>query len=157
MNIRTYTAADREACIAIFESNTPKYFDPAELEYLKNWLTGKDEARNSYKENKAEHFYVLENDEGVVACGGFYIPEKEQHANMVWGMVRNNLHKNGLGKLLFEYRIRQVQELYPGNGVILDTSQYTYPFFEKMGFKVTGVQKDSYGPGLDRYDMVLEG
>ena len=155
MNIRPYTATDRNTCINIFQSNTPKYFDPSELDYLKNWLTGKDEGRNSYTDNRAEHFYVLETKREVVACGGFYIPNTTSLVNMVWGMVHNDHHKQGFGKTLFAYRVEQAQQLYPGCSITLDTSQHTYQFFEKLGFKVTGIQKDSYGPGLDRYDMVL--
>src|SRR6478735_6603671 len=31
MLIRTYKATDHEACLAIFRSNTPRYFDPEEM------------------------------------------------------------------------------------------------------------------------------
>jgi ribosomal-protein-alanine N-acetyltransferase len=155
MNIRPYQSTDSEACLRIFDSNTPKYFDPAERAFLENWLTGKDEKRNSYKDNRAEHFYVLEVKEEVIACGGFYIPNSKPVGNMVWGMVHSSLHKKGYGRALFNYRVQEIQSLYPDCSIILDTSQHTYLFFEKLGFKVTEIQKDAYGPGLDRYDMVL--
>ncbi|MBS1773146.1 MAG: GNAT family N-acetyltransferase [Bacteroidetes bacterium] len=156
MNIREYQPSDREPCITIFDSNTPQYFDPTEKEYLQNWLTGKDEGRHSYKNNIAEHFYVLEHDGAVVGCGGFYIPEAKPVANMVWGMIHRDYHKHGLGKALFQYRVQQIQKLYPHCSIILDTTQHTYGFFEKLGFKVTQITNDAYGPGLNRYDMVMD-
>ena len=156
MNIREYMPTDHEACLAIFDSNTPLYFDPSEKEYLENWLTGKDEGRHSYKNNIAEHFYVLEHEGTIAGCGGFYIPETKPVGNMVWGMIDNRYHKLGLGKALFQYRIEQAKNLYPYCSIILDTTQHTYQFFEKLGFTVTQITHDAYGPGLHRYDMVME-
>jgi [ribosomal protein S18]-alanine N-acetyltransferase len=155
MHIRPYQKEDRAACIAIFESNAPLYFDPSELAVLENWLNGKDEGRHSYKENVVERFYVAEINATVVGCGGYYIPSAEQRGNMVWGMVDRQYHGQGIGKELLLHRMREIRELYPGCAISLDTSQYTYPFFMKLGFVVTKVQKDCYGPGLDRYDMEL--
>lgn len=154
MLITAYTPEHYDACMAIFDSNTPKYFDPAEREYLVNWLRGKNEGRNSYESNKAEHFYVLEDGGEVMGCGGFYIPEARPVANMVWGMVHGAYHKHGYGRALFIYRVQQVATLYPDAAIILDTSQHTYGFFEKLGFEVTQITLNAYGEGLHRYDMV---
>lgn len=40
--------------------------------------------------------------------------------------------------------------------IILETSQYSAPFFEKFGFVTTGIQENGFGIGLDLYSMVLE-
>ena len=39
--------------------------------------------------------------------------------------------------------------------VLLDTSQHTFGFFEKLGFVTTKITKDGYTLGLNRYDMKL--
>jgi predicted GNAT family N-acyltransferase len=70
-------------------------------------------------------------------------------------MVDNGLHKQGFGRELLAYRINEIRDAYPGHTMFLDTSQHTFPFFEKMGFKVVKVTNDYYGPGLDRYDMEI--
>jgi [ribosomal protein S18]-alanine N-acetyltransferase len=155
--IRNYTPLDREACLCIFDGNTPLFFDPSERESLVNWLNAKDAERMAYSTNLAEPFYVLELDGGVVGCAGFYIPGHDKLANMVWGMVERNLHKKGLGRQLLEYRIGIVQQHYPDCRVLLDTTQHSYGFFERLGFRVTKITPDCYGPGLSRYDMVLDG
>ncbi|MES2679528.1 MAG: GNAT family N-acetyltransferase [Bacteroidota bacterium] len=155
MLVRTYTPADRQACIIIFKSNLPLYFDASELIYLENWLNAKDQGINAYPNNLAEFFYVLEIKGQVLACGGFYIPNDEKRANMVWGMVKNAWHKKGLGKHLLLHRISVIQQEFPGFKTSLDTSQHTYQFFEKLGFSVLKITENSYGEGLHRYDMLL--
>src|SRR6218665_1970110 len=153
--IRNYPASDREACLHLFDCKTPLFFDPSEREGLVNWLNAKDEGRLAYGSNLAEPFYVLEQQGRVVGCAGFYIPEHEKQAIMVWGMVDNTLHKKGLGRQLLEYRIGIVKQHYPDCAVHLDTTQHSYGFFERLGFGVTKITADYYGPGLSRYDMVL--
>nr|MBC8799133.1 GNAT family N-acetyltransferase [Pseudomonas congelans] len=36
--LRPYTLADRERCLDIFDSNVPRYFDPAEREQFARFL-----------------------------------------------------------------------------------------------------------------------
>lgn len=73
---------------------------------------------------------------------------------MVWGMVENGWHKKGVGRTLFAFRIQQLRLLKPEAQILVDTTQHSYQFFEKFGFKVTNVSKNYYATGLDRYDMV---
>lgn len=155
--IRNYTAADREACFRIFDSNLPLFFDPSERDGLANWLAAKDEGRMAHASNVVETFYVLEQDGNVLGCAGFYVPGSEKRANMVWGMVENAWHKKGLGRELLDYRIRVIQTEYPDCSISLDTTQHSFGFFERLGFSVTGITNDYYGPGLNRYDMLLKG
>jgi len=153
MIVREYNNSDRQSCITIFQTNTPKFFDSSELADFENWLNGKDENRNSYKNNRYECFNVVVDNGLVIACGGFYVPVDQPRANMVWGMVHADYHGRGIGKELFSYRINQIKTLYPGYKITLDTTQHTHGFFKKLGFQIDGVQKDFYGKGLDRYDM----
>jgi N-acetylglutamate synthase-like GNAT family acetyltransferase len=96
---------------------------------------------------------VTELDGKTIACGGFYIVKDMPIANMAWGMVNKKNHRQGFGKQLFQFRVEQVNKLFPQHIIVLDTSQHTYNFFIQFGFSVTKITKDGYGPGLDRYDM----
>lgn len=154
--IREYKASDRNACIEIFNSNLPLYFAPEELPLLEKWLNAKDKNENAYVNNLAEHFYVVEHNSKVIACGGFYIPSDTKIANVTWGMVKNEFHNKGIGKKFLLYRIEEIKGLYPEYSIVLDTSQHTYQFFTKEGFVVTKITKDGYGKELDRYDMILK-
>jgi len=155
MLIREYKATDRKACLDIFNSNMPLYFARHEFTLLENWLDSKDKNEIAYRNNIAEHFYVVEHDSKVAACGGFYITDNNK-ASMAWGMVNSALHKKGIGKEFLLYRIEEIKHLYPGIEISLDTSQHTYSFFEKIGFVVVKITKDGYGNDLDRYDMILK-
>jgi hypothetical protein len=49
MNIRVYSWKDKDACLEVFKSNCPKYFDQAEYALFENWLLHQDNPRFSYE------------------------------------------------------------------------------------------------------------
>lgn len=153
MRIEPYTKGFHEDCIRIFRSNCPKFFDPAELDFLKNWLKGLDEGYNPYLTSIGNYFYVAKVKDKVIGCAGFYIVKDADTANMVWGMIDRKEHGKGYGRELFKFRVDEIRRSFPAHRIILDTSQHTFPFFEKLGFKVVKITPDGYGKGLDRYDM----
>ncbi len=153
--IRKYKPDDRSKCLEIFKSNCPTYFDPTEIEGLENWLNGQDTGQITYQTSEADFFFVSEFKEKIMACGGFYAVKGKLNANRVWGMVHKNYHRQGFGKQLFQFRVDQINNLFPQHAISLDTSQHTYNFFEQLGFSVVKITQDGYGPGLDRYDMII--
>lgn len=156
MNFRPYTAADREACLDAFKSNMPKFFALSEVPDFEKWLDEQEGRMEAVKDHPTEQYYVALKDGHVVGCGGYFIDTASNKATMTWGLMHNALHKQGLGKELFLYRLKVIQTICPGCMVALDTSQHSYPFFQKLGFVVTKIIPDFYAPGIDRYDMVLQ-
>ena len=142
--LREYTSDDCESCMAIFESNLGKYFAPHERQEFLDWLNRP--GRPSYS--------VVERGGEIVACGGIYHDDELNVVGLAWGMVRRDLHRQGLGKVLAEHRVKQMAEQYPGLDHCLATSQHTYGFYEKMGFEVESVKADGFYDGIDRYDMI---
>jgi predicted GNAT family N-acyltransferase len=153
MNIRPYKFSDRASCLSIFHSNLPRYLDESELAGFELWLNGLDQGVAAYGSSEEDHYFVLENDESILACGGFYIAKHQKSVTMAWGMVDHAYHKKGFGKELFLFRLQEIKKNFPGYSILLDTSQHTYPFFERFGFTVLKVTENGYGPGLHRYDM----
>ncbi len=145
MDLRPYLPTDRAACLGVFESNVPEYFDPAEQTGFESFL-----------DNPDCPYFVMEHDESIVGCGGYALGQQNGLASMVWGMVRRDSHKLGLGRFLLLYRLREIGKASGIEMVRLDTSQKAEPFFRKQGFKATGVVKNGYGPGLDRVEMVMK-
>jgi predicted GNAT family N-acyltransferase len=141
IDFRAYTPADAAACLEIFDSNTPPFFDPSERPDFVNFL-----------ERQPCPFFVLEQDGQVVACGGYGTQENGDIV-LAWGMVRHDLHKNGLGSLLLVKRIERILEENPQARIVIDTSQHSCAFFERHGFEITGQQDNYYGPNLHRIDM----
>jgi N-acetylglutamate synthase-like GNAT family acetyltransferase len=148
MLIRPYTIADKEDCMTAFKSNMPQFFAPYELPDFENWLQ-----RQETPKTTTEQYYVVEQNNTVIACGGYFIDMDKQNARMTWGLVHNSLHKQGIGKALFLHRVAVIKSVCSSCVIGLDTTQHSFPFFEKLGFNTIRITKDGYGPGLDRYDM----
>jgi N-acetylglutamate synthase-like GNAT family acetyltransferase len=145
MDVRPYSPADHAACLAVFDSNTPRFFDPAERRKFETFL---DAPFCSY--------FVMEHDGAIVGCGGYAIEQDTAMASLIWGMVRNDLHRRGLGRFLVMFRLKEITKANGAQIVRLSTSQHTAPFFAKQGFKVAGIEKDGYASGMDRVEMRMK-
>jgi ribosomal protein S18 acetylase RimI-like enzyme len=145
MDLRPYLPADRDDCLGLFDSNTPRFFDPGERRKFEEFL---DQGNRFY--------FVMEHDGAMVGCGGYAIEPDKTTARLVWGMVRSDSHKLGLGRYLLLFRLREITKVGGIRMVHLDTSQNAAQFYEKQGFKIIRTVKDGYGPGLDRVEMVMK-
>lgn len=143
--IRPYQPSDREACLGIFDANTPQSFLPSERADFEAWL---DSAGGSAE------YLVMEGPSGVVACGGLWFSEDvDRPAGFAWGMVHPDWQRQGLGSALARTRLARLRELRVARA-LLDTSQFTAPFYARLGFQEVKRTANGYGPGLDRVDMV---
>ena len=105
-------------------------------------------------------YSIVFKDDVIVGCGGIALNQPTKYTNqphviMTWGMVDNKHHKAGFGKVLLLHRIEQAKKLYPGITIALGTTQHTFQFFEKYGFKTVVFEKDHWAKGLDLYQMEL--
>jgi GNAT superfamily N-acetyltransferase len=160
MNIREYKTGDKEACLSIFRSNCPLYFDESEYELFDRWLHHQHSddinyQSPTYTNSEKDAYYVIENaDNMVIGCGGFYVLKNTKEARLAWGMVHSAFHGQGYGTALFNHRKFAIENEWPGYSITLGTSQHTYGFYEKMGLFVISMEKSGYGPDLDKYDMI---
>lgn len=146
IHIRGYTPEDQNACLAIFDSNMPKFFTADERDEFKGFL----------KSQALEGLYlVVEDGTSVVACGGLELDIPSRTAGLVWGMVVGQKHGKGIGRILTEKRLETARQRTEVSRVVIDTSQHSKGFYERLGFVVTGITENGYGPGLDQYDMAL--
>lgn len=141
---RPYVAADRAACLALFDSNAPRFFDPSERAGFERFL---DEMRRPYQ--------VIEREGRVVACGGHAVEPDGRTVSLCWGMVEQGLHGQGLGRRLTGARLAAARAEPGVTAVRLDTGQHTTGFYERFGFVIERVVRDGYAPGSDRFDMRL--
>ncbi|HTN17368.1 MAG TPA: GNAT family N-acetyltransferase [Chitinophagaceae bacterium] len=152
VNFRKYSASDRNACKAAFKSNVPRFFTPGEVDDFEHFLTRLDDQANP--DNPP--YYVLIVGHEVIGCGGFGRKEESDAVTFVWGLIHHDYHKKGYGAQLLIFRLSEIKVQFPGTQVILDTTQFSYSFFEKYGFKTVNITQDFYAAGMHRYDMVLE-
>ncbi len=143
MNLRPYRAEDQSDCLAIFDSNVPKYFSPQERPLFEAFLAA-----------LPGPYLVIADDEGLIqGCGGFAVTAGE--GSMCWGMIGKPWHGRGLGTRLLQARIEQLQADPAVHSIRLDTSQHTRAFYERLGFQQTGFKEHGYAPDLHRIDMTL--
>lgn len=156
MEIAVYTPDYRAECLSIFDSNSPTYFTVDERKDFEYWLDHEIQNHN---------VYWIGKDQGqLVACAGIYLADehfgREEFPNEVgfaWGMVHSQLHNQGYGQEFATFRINYLKSTYPDRPIILRTTQKTYHFFERLGFKVIKFELDGYGPELDKITMKYEG
>jgi GNAT superfamily N-acetyltransferase len=159
MTIREYTPENKATCLDIFMSNCPKYFDKSEFALFDKWLDHLASENSiyqsaTYSNSEKDAYYVIDIPKfGIIGCGGFYIDRELNEARLAWGMIHVNFHRKGFGTALYQYRKDIISRDWPNHLLTLGTSQYTYPFYEKMGLSVTSIVKSGYGEDFDRYDM----
>jgi predicted GNAT family N-acyltransferase len=129
----------------------PLYFADEELPLFSAFLDN-DVVKGNYD-------MIFSNQEPV-ACGGIALNQpneftKEEHVVLTWGMVHSAFHKQGFGKQLLEHRLHEAYRIYPGVKVALGTTQHTFRFFEKYGFKTVFFKSNHWAKGLDLYQMEL--
>lgn len=145
MRPRDYHPSDRTACLEIFRSNVPLYFAAGdEAEFL------------GFLDNLPGPYIVMEKGPEIIACGGYGLEPSTGTASLCWGMVRQDQHRQGLGRFLLETRLRHMTEVGQVRWVLLNTSQHTQGFYEKYGFRLLRKIPNGYGDGLDRCEMRLE-
>jgi GNAT superfamily N-acetyltransferase len=142
-DIREYQREDESACLAIFDSNRPKYFTAPERDLFVAYLRRLDQP-----------FFVALVAGQVRGCGGFRVDDYGV-SYLEWGMVHSNWHRQGLGASLLQWRLEQIRQIAHAWCVLIDTSQHTAPFFARFGFEALRTITDGYQTGLDKVFMRL--
>src|SRR5260370_10589519 len=99
MELRPYLVTDRDLCLGLLDSNTPRFFDIGERRKFEEFL----DQRNC-------PYFVMEHEAAIVGCGGYSI-EPEKTARLVWGMVRPDSHKLGMGRYLLLFTLRGITKV----------------------------------------------
>jgi hypothetical protein len=91
-----------------------------------------------------------------VACGGYAIRDAgSTDARLTWGMVGRQWQRQGLGRYLLMYRMREMGRTSSNiQTVTLETSPQSAPFFTSQGFRTVDVRNDGGETGRDKVQMV---
>ncbi|NSZ87253.1 GNAT family N-acetyltransferase (plasmid) [Agrobacterium tumefaciens] len=144
---RHYRKEDANACLAIFDSNVPRFFGSEERVEFAQFLGEVDRSMFPY--------LVLTLDGRIVACGGLSIASEPTMVSLSWGMVDQAYHRRGLGTRLTRERLNLARSSAGIAEVSMATSQHTSRFYEKHGFRIERITPNGFAAGLDRYDMTL--
>lgn len=139
---RSFSKADREACLAIFDANCPAFFAPNERADYESFL---DASPDGYE--------VCEVDGRVVAAFGL-MRDDRRGDSLNWIMLAPASKGIGLGSRIME-RVIFLGRSSLSPMIRIAASHKSAPFFEKFGATPTAHLKDGWGPGMDRVDMEL--
>lgn len=126
------------------------FFAPHELTDFIDWLD-----RRTYPAPAHDQYFVLQEKDQIIGCGGYYFDPQRNMVRFTWGLVRNDLHRMGFGRYFIQYRMQHAAKAFPQAVQAMDTTQHSWPFFEKIGFECISIEKDGYCEGLDRYELLL--
>ena len=144
MVVREFDRTDVDDCLAVFDSNTPRYFKPHERTQYEQFLA-----------NLPGTYLIVVSDEGViVGCGG-YAQDSDTTAVLTFGMVHAQYHRQSIGTRLLEERLDRIRRQFDVPKVVVNTTQLTEGFFARFGFQTETVTPDQYAPGLDGVRMCL--
>lgn len=142
MIIRKHTDSDRIRIMELLKLNTPEYFSPEEEEDLIDYL-----------DNHADNYYVIEDNNVIVGCGGFNLSEDGETGKISWDIFDPQSQGKGYGSALTKFRIQRIKEIEGVKIVSVRTSQLVYPFYEKFGLELREVVKDYWAEGFDLYRL----
>jgi GNAT superfamily N-acetyltransferase len=134
--VRQCRDGDRAACLALFDSNTPEYFHPAEREAFSRSLGGSDfrPPRLLGDGGPKGRFYVVESAGVVIGCGGWYLDGSV--AVLSWGMVLRSRQRQGIGRFLLQERLKAIRADHRAKSVRVRTTPSVAGFFQLAEFKL---------------------
>lgn len=163
VKLRAYTPADLDACVEVLRSSVPAYTLPQEVEDYAAWLA-RDAAPGGPGDLAGEPCEYLVGELGpedapaaavgrIVCAGGVHYARTAPVAILCWGIVHADFHRRGLGSVLLRERLARVRARGCPE-VVMDTTDAAVGFFLRHGFGVTSRQRDGYGAGVDRLELV---
>lgn len=144
--IRPYRDSDRDAVLHAFRSNVPAHFPASEEAWLASALDEPDGP-----------FFVIEEDGEVVGCGGYELSDFYDLGTLVFGLLRADRHRSGLGRRLLAHRmVAMAADPDRPRYVTIDTHPHVAGFYERHGFHVLASWSGGYRSGRDRVDLRIE-
>lgn len=155
LQFRPYQATDFQACLEAFKSNVPQFFSDQEVLDFESFLNTNALFQGPENDKLNPNYHVVLSGNMIVGCGGFGYRLDSDEITLIWGLIHRDFHRQGFGREFLKFRLDKLHEIYPGRPVLIDTTQFSAPFFEKYGFERISRTDDYYSPGLHRIDMKL--
>ncbi len=108
-----------------------------------------------YLDNETEDYFVVEQDSKIIGCGGINYEPGINAAIISWDIIHPNYQGFGIGEKLLLYRIKEIKNDAIYKKIIVRTSQHTFKFYNKLGFKLLKTTKNYWAKGIDLYYMAL--
>jgi [ribosomal protein S18]-alanine N-acetyltransferase len=145
ITIKDYNSKDKGRILELLRLNTPKYFDPQEEQDLLRFLEG-----------ELEEYFVVEADGAIVGCGGMNYENDLETGIISWDIFHPDYQGKSLGTQLTQFRLKKLNELETIKTIKVRTSQHTWRFYEKQGFRLLRTEENFWAPGIDLYEMIIK-
>ena len=142
ITIRSYETKDKGEVLELIRLNTPRFFAEEEEADFKKYLEGEIE----------RYFVVLFNNQ-IVGCGGVNFEDGGTTGVISWDILHPDFQRKSLGTKLLQYRLEKLKLMDNIQKIKVRTSQVSFKFYEKQGFKVSEIKKDHWADGFDLYLM----
>lgn len=142
LHIQPFQIKDISSVLHLIKLNTPDFFAKEEEEDFIDFL-----------KHQRTYYYVVKNNDEIMACGGFNFLENNTIARLCWDMVHPDYHGKGIGSALVQFRLEELMRIQPAVIVEVRTTQLANAFYEKHGFKCISIEKDYWAVGFDLYHM----
>jgi N-acetylglutamate synthase-like GNAT family acetyltransferase len=138
--IRPFEKADTKQVIRLLRLNTPRYFHVSEENDLVDYLN-----------LNATNYFVYEFENKIIGSGGINYFRDTATARISWDMVHPDFQGYGIGKKITFHRINIIKKEPDIQKIAVRTTQLTYRFYEKFGFRLEHTEKDFWAKGFDLY------
>lgn len=142
ISIKPYSIAAKPKLLELLALNVPQYFAREEMEDF-----------SLYLDNEVELYYMALLDNQIVGAGGINFEENRTIAKISWDFIHPEYHQLGIGTILLTHRLALLQTMKEVKTIMVRTSQFAYPFYQKNGFVLMETVKDYWAKGFDLYRM----
>ena len=148
-DFREYRASDRERCLAIFDSNTPRFFAPNERQDYVDFLAAVPSAY--------EVCVLRDHVVGAFGVTGSKSTPRGDAVRLQWILVDPTAQGQGVGRAVME-RVLEAARLILGRAgghVDIAASHLSAPFFVRFGAVEIARIENGWGPEMHRVDMEM--
>ena len=93
----------------------------------------------------------------MAGSGGINFSEDKKTGVISWDMIHPFYHGKGFGSILLKHRLKLLQTTPLVEKIKVRTSQHTFRFYEKSGFRILNTVPDYWAKGFDLVEMEYRG
>jgi len=141
-HFRPYRASDQPACLALFDANSPEFFDPGERVAYVEFLA-----------DVPEGYEVCLHEQRIVGAYGVR-PHAQDMVAIRWILIAPDVQGMGIGSAMMG-RALAFAHRTGARRIHMAASHKSAPFFARFGAREIETIQHGWGPDLHRIEMEL--